>query len=124
MADGMVLEKRELLFYPKFAGMINQLSFDAMLENLSRDFHPLVPFDKKTDKVALLDLSKANPLFTEGIYSDMDQFEKFIENSRKQSGAKYLLGGYNEERQMYRRSVLFDRNISDAQRMVDEPDHG
>ena len=91
--------------------MINQLSFDAMLENLSRDFHPIVPFNKKHDKVALLDLSKANPLFTETIYSDMDQFEKFIESSRKQSGATYLLGGYNEDRQMYRRSVLFDRNI-------------
>ena len=45
-------------FTTKFAGMINQLSFDAMLENLSRDFHPLVPFNRKTDKVALLDLSK------------------------------------------------------------------
>jgi murein DD-endopeptidase MepM/ murein hydrolase activator NlpD len=101
--------------------MINQLSFDAMLENLSRDFHPIVPFNKQSDKVALLDLSKTNPLFTEKIYSDMDQFENFLESYRQQSGAKYLLGGYKEERQMYRRSVLFDKNISDIHRMVDEP---
>lgn len=101
--------------------MTKQLPFDAMLENISSDFHPLVPFDKKTDKVALLDLSKANSLFTEDIYSDMERFEKFIEQERIKSGAKYLLGGYKEERQMYRRSELFDTNLSDAQKMVDEP---
>jgi murein DD-endopeptidase MepM/ murein hydrolase activator NlpD len=101
--------------------MINQLSFAALLENLSSDFHPLVPFDSKNDKVALLDLSKTNSLFTEAIYSDMVQFEEFLAKRRKESGAKYLLGGYNEERQMYRRSVLFDNNISESQRISDEP---
>ena len=100
--------------------MISNLSFEGMLEKNSFDFHSLVPFSKATDKVALLDLSKSNSLFTQRIYSDMDLFENFIEENRKKTGATYLLGGYHEERQMYRRSELFDKNISQFDNVEDE----
>lgn len=101
--------------------MISQLSFDAFLQNVSSDFHSIVPFDKKKDKIAALDLSKQNNNFTEGIYSDMEVFEKFIDDTRVASGAKYLLGGYKEEREMYRRSGLFDKNLTDTKPIADEP---
>ena len=101
--------------------MISNLFFEGMLEKNAYDFHSLVPFDKSTDKVALLDLGKTNSLFTETIYSDMVLFNKFIEENRKQTGATYLVGGYNEERQMYQRSELFNKNISEMFPLLDEP---
>jgi murein DD-endopeptidase MepM/ murein hydrolase activator NlpD len=101
--------------------MINQVSFDNFLENISRDFHPLVPFDKVKDKIALLDLAKTNSAFNESIYTDMDVFENYIAGKRESSGARYLLGGYKEEREMYRRSGLFDKNIEESKAIVDEP---
>ena len=67
--------------------MITNLSFDAFLQNVSADFHSIVPYDKQKDKIALLDLGKTNPVFTETTYSNMELFEKFIEDTRKAAGA-------------------------------------
>lgn len=101
--------------------MTSQISFDAFLQNISLDFHPIVPFDQKKDKVAVLDLSKQNASFTDDIYSDMEVFEKFIDDARIRGRARYLIGGYTEEREMYRRSGLFDKNLTDTKPIADEP---
>ena len=101
--------------------MISNLAFDALLQNISPDFHSLVPFDKKKDKVAPLDLSKQNTAFNQTIYGDMSVFEQYIEDTRRKAGARYLLGGYNEDREMYRRSGLFDQNLAEIKALVEEP---
>jgi murein DD-endopeptidase MepM/ murein hydrolase activator NlpD len=67
----------------------------------------VVPFDPATDTVASLDLSPANPAFGPDIYNDMDRFTAWIEEQRMAAGARYLVGGYRETREMYRRSDLF-----------------
>ncbi len=71
-------------------------------------FHPVVPFDPLREKVAILDLSKNNVKFTSSIFNDMQLFEAFINEQRRSANAKYLVGGYKELREMYRRSTLFD----------------
>jgi murein DD-endopeptidase MepM/ murein hydrolase activator NlpD len=80
---------------------------EALQKNVPH-YHPVVQADPARDKIAWLDLSRSNANFTSDIYNDFERFNGFIEEQRKKTGAKYLVGGYREVREMYRRSVLFD----------------
>jgi len=73
-------------------------------------FHPVVNFDSRKDKAAKLDLSKTNLSFESSTYNDFNLFQQFIDEQHKSGKAKYLVGGYNELREMYRRSQLFGIN--------------
>ena len=101
--------------------MVNTDRLVELLQTNSNDFHTVVPFNKATDKIVALNLSKTNSAFTEEIYSDEEKFEAFINNERKKSNASYLIGGYREHREMYRRSNLFDKNVADTNFLNDEP---
>jgi murein DD-endopeptidase MepM/ murein hydrolase activator NlpD len=83
-----------------------------ILQKHSHDYHPVVRTNAG-EKIAAVDLSKNNKEFTPGIYEKAENFNWFIENEKKKIGASYLIGGYREHRDMYRRSSLFDKNIID-----------
>ena len=78
------------------------------LQKNQHDFHSVVAFDPSKEKIAALDLTKNNADLTEEIYSDTQKFSLYIEQTLKQKDAKFLIGGYNELREMYKRSLLFD----------------
>ncbi|HSN59435.1 MAG TPA: peptidoglycan DD-metalloendopeptidase family protein, partial [Ferruginibacter sp.] len=101
--------------------MTPNFSFLEALEKAAYDFHPVVPFSKTTDKVAALDLSKHNPEITEKIYQNTDTLAAFINSKVEATQATYLVGGYNEMRDMYRRSILFDKNLPGGFDDVEEP---
>ena len=90
--------------------MISQKNIsDVILKNVPH-YHPVVAFDRTREKTAKLDLSKMNKEFTSEVYTDFTRFTAFIDAERKKADAKFLIGGYREVREMYRRSVLFDAN--------------
>jgi murein DD-endopeptidase MepM/ murein hydrolase activator NlpD len=95
--------------------------FVEIVEHQKKDFHVVVPFDAATDKIVALDLSKTNTNFTEDIFSNEEKLSAYISNERIKSGADYLIGGYREHREMYRRSNLFDKNSTDINYLSDEP---
>lgn len=68
----------------------------------------MVNFDPETEKIAALDLTKNNTSLTPEIYSNTKLFSGYINQKKAEERAVYLIGGYNEEREMYKRSVLFD----------------
>lgn len=92
-----------------------------ILEKHAHDYYPVVPLNKSTDKIVALDLSAGNTFFNESVYSDPGIFSAFIENERMKNHATYLIGGYKEKREMYRRSNLFDKNVADEVFPTDEP---
>ena len=98
-----------------------QTEIVSRLINHTAEFFPVVPFQKGIDKLAALDLSASNTSFTDTIYQDLALFTQFINDQRKQADARYLLGGYAERRDMYRRSNLFDRNHTDNHTVTEEP---
>ena len=100
---------------------MKQQDISPVLEKHAHQFHPVIPFNEASDKIVSLDLSKTNEGFTEGIYNDTDLFSKYIDLQRKNSNATYLIGGYRERREMYRRSTLFDKNIFPDLENPDEP---
>jgi murein DD-endopeptidase MepM/ murein hydrolase activator NlpD len=101
--------------------MLNTQRFITVLNNHADDFNTVIPIDTEFDKIAAIDLSKNNRAFTQDIYGSEEKFAAFIDAIRKESGTKYLIGGYKEHRQMYRRSTLFDTNVLDNMSPADEP---
>ena len=71
-------------------------------------FHSVVNFDTATEKIAVVNLSESNTALTEDIFSNTKVFSDYIDAERKAANAKFLIGGYNELRAMYKRSALFN----------------
>ncbi|MEO8770461.1 MAG: peptidoglycan DD-metalloendopeptidase family protein [Ferruginibacter sp.] len=101
--------------------MIATDNITRILQKHAHDYHAVVPLNKATDKIVALDLSKNNQFFNESVYSAPGIFSAFIENERMKNHATYLVGGYKEHRDMYRRSNLFDNNVTDNVFPTDEP---
>lgn len=101
--------------------MITQLSFREILEKYAADFHPVVHVQPGKDIVAPLDLSKANPAFSEKVYESTETLQAFIDDHMAAANATYLIGGYRELRDMYRRSSLFDKNLQHQNATAEEP---
>ncbi len=79
-----------------------------ILRKYQHEFHSVVPFNPKKDKIIGLDLTAANGEMTEEIFNETDKFSEYIDKARKNAKAKYLIGGYNELRAVYSRSELFN----------------
>lgn len=83
-----------------------------VLENIIRKyqdtFSQVVPFNPHTQVIAPLDLTAANHELTAAVFNDTSLFTGYIDQKRISAGASYLIGGYNELREVYGRSGLFD----------------
>ena len=101
--------------------MTVHFSFLEALEKAAYDFHPVVSFNEGKDKVAAVDLSAHNPKFTDAVYESTATLASFIDQRMQEANATYLVGGYSEVRQMYRRSELFDNNLAENASLVEEP---
>jgi peptidoglycan LD-endopeptidase LytH len=86
--------------------MISALE-NVLLKN-QPDFHPVVHFNAFTEKITAINLSKSNTELTEEIFSNTQSFSSYIDAAREKANAKFLIGGYNELRVIYKRSLLFD----------------
>lgn len=94
---------------------------EKALLSAQADFHNVVPFNIKTDKLATIDLSKHNKEINRETYSTTAALQNYIDFKQKQAAATYLIGGYREHREIYRRSSLFDKNIATAVEVLEEP---
>ena len=81
---------------------------ENVLQKNQADFRSVVNFNAATEKIALINLSKTNTELTEAIYNTTESFSTYIDAKRKESDAKFLIGGYAELRDMYKRSLLFN----------------
>lgn len=69
-------------------------------------YHPVVEFNPYTDKLLQLDFTEANTELTEDIIAYTKHFCWYID--KKLEGYKYGIGGYNENRILYKRSKHFN----------------
>lgn len=60
------------------------------------------------DQYIVLDLSIKNENFTKHKMDNANDFEKYIQNYLKENNAKVAFGGYNEIRNLYKRSDIFN----------------
>jgi peptidoglycan LD-endopeptidase LytH len=69
---------------------------------------PILPGLNKENS-SFVDLSIQNISLSEAAFKDTSTFVNFIEKVKKEMNAEYLLGGYNEHRQIYKRSEHFEK---------------
>ena len=81
-------------------------NFEEWLKQHSREFHPVVPF-QKGDNLLLLDFTENNTELTAEVVENTNLFIKYINSKLQGAGAKYGIGGYSEHRTVYSRSEIF-----------------
>lgn len=85
--------------------MISDLE-NALIKNKG-DFHPVVDFDTAKDKLFHFDFTESNTELTPEEIADTALFSEYIDLTIKKSKARYGIGGYKENRTLYRRSNMF-----------------
>jgi murein DD-endopeptidase MepM/ murein hydrolase activator NlpD len=87
------------------------MNTEALLKQLRVDT-PIVPFNEKEDRVIEMDFTSANTSLTEAILTDTPGFSGYITKTLQDANARYGIGGYNEYREIYSRSAVFDAGDS------------
>ncbi len=85
--------------------MINEL--ENALIKYRADFHPVVDFNPATEKLFHFNFTKNNKVLGASEIADTNLFSDYIDRTLKANDATYGIGGYNENRTLYRRSDLF-----------------
>lgn len=80
----------------------------ALLQRHQFGYHPVVRFNPATLSSARVDLSLQSGLLPSGVAGDLADFTARMEALRASRGVDFLFGGYNELRDFYQRSELFD----------------
>ena len=80
--------------------------------------HSVLPFDPAIDNILQLDLSAANKELTPEVFSETNLFSKYITQALSEKDALYGLGGYNELREVYGRSIVFNNSAGKEPRRL------
>ena len=70
-------------------------------------FNKVVGFNTATDKLYPVDFTAINTELTDELITDTKKFSEYINNKLQNNNCRYGIGGYNELREMYKRSALF-----------------
>ncbi len=85
--------------------MVSTLS--SILIHNKQLFYPVIQI-KDSDKILPLDLSQNNPALTPELVADTEIFSYYINSTLQNAGCQYGIGGYNELRNLYARSAVFN----------------
>ncbi len=86
--------------------MINSL--ENVLLKYQSTFQKVVDFNAAIDKLFHFDFSAANKALTDELVTNTRQFADYINQQLESHECKYGIGGYNEDRVLYKRSRHFD----------------
>lgn len=78
-----------------------------ILQRKSVSFFPVIQL-LASDKILLLNLSETNPKLTPETITDTETFSAYMNQTLQEIGCTYGIGGYNELRNLYARSTVFD----------------
>ncbi len=81
-------------------------NLEERLKKYASEFARVVPFEEG-DKLLLMDFTEANKELTDDVVKDTNVFIKYINRKLNDARAKYGIGGYGENRTIYRRSEMF-----------------
>jgi len=93
-------------------------SLIQILKKHSAAFHPVVLFDPAKDKLLLFDFTKANEELSADLIDDTQKFTNYINQKLKSAQSKYGIGGYDEHRELYSRSRIFDSDPGEEPRRL------
>ncbi|WP_316830717.1 peptidoglycan DD-metalloendopeptidase family protein [Pedobacter aquatilis] len=83
-------------------------TFDQVIKANASSIKKLIDFNKGLDKLLPFDFTANNTELTDNILVNTDLFSAWVEQKIEMANARYGIGGYNEHRTIYSRSVHFD----------------
>jgi murein DD-endopeptidase MepM/ murein hydrolase activator NlpD len=83
----------------------------------SHTFHKLVDFNAVKEKLVHLDFTNTNKELGEIDLTNTETFSAYVEGKLKKEKAKFGIGGYNELRDLYERSIVFDSSGVEPRRL-------
>ena len=86
--------------------MITEL--ELILRRHQANFHPVVKFEKENEQLYPFDFTAQNPDLQHVDLSNTRQFCEYINKELNAARCTYGIGGYREDRVLYKRSNLFD----------------
>jgi murein DD-endopeptidase MepM/ murein hydrolase activator NlpD len=81
----------------------------TLLQKHQTNFIPAVPFHWDKENVFVLDLSEANTALSTFDLGSTEAFTQYVFGTMARAGAQVAVGGYNENRYIYRRSEHFQQ---------------
>ncbi len=79
---------------------------DALVRN-RQAFHKVVEFDETRESLLQFNFTESNKEITAALVADTNSFSTWINKKLADAGATFGIGGYNENRTLYKRSTLF-----------------
>jgi murein DD-endopeptidase MepM/ murein hydrolase activator NlpD len=79
-----------------------------VLQKNKSNFRSVVDFNPAKEKLVKLDFTEVNTELAVTDVSSTEKFSQYINNKLTQANAKFGIGGYNENRILYKRSKLFE----------------
>jgi murein DD-endopeptidase MepM/ murein hydrolase activator NlpD len=98
------------LQYIKYCHQLNAPS-NILQERLKahlHTFHKVVDFNHSKEKIVQLNFTKENKELDNLDLTDTEAFTKYVHDKLKKAKAKFGIGGYDENRVVYKRSELFE----------------
>jgi peptidoglycan LD-endopeptidase LytH len=77
------------------------------LENYRNNFRCVVDYKPATDKLFRFNFTSANKELSDEVIADTKKFSEYINSKLENSHSKYGVGGYNEDRILYKKSSHF-----------------
>ncbi|MEP7110418.1 MAG: peptidoglycan DD-metalloendopeptidase family protein [Ferruginibacter sp.] len=84
---------------------------NVLIKNRS-SFHPVINFNPSEEKLFHFDFSSTNKELTLADITNTQIFSQYINKKLEIEHAKFGIGGYNEDRVLYKRSSLFEPSES------------
>ena len=113
MSDFGIVENNFILQIPNPTSQIRypKSNINNMIEILKKySFKPIVPFDFQKETIYHIDLTENNPDLKELNLADTVLFSKYVDEKINEAKAVCAIGGYLENRYIYRRSEHFQQN--------------
>lgn len=90
----------------------------AVLQDHQPEFHQVISFHAEKDRLLLMDFTKNNKELSEELVNDTQRFSNYINQKLRLANAKFGIGGYNEYRELYGRSRVFDSDPGEEPRRL------
>ena len=90
----------------------------AILQDHQPGFHQVVSFHPERDRLLLMDFTENNGDISEELVNDTHRFSDYINHKLRSANAKFGIGGYNEYRELYIRSRVFDSEAGEEPRRL------
>lgn len=92
------------------------MQYRKLIEKLkTKNYHKVIEPEYFNHTFNIIDLSRQNEALKKIDLSNPKEFTKYIKNREKETGAKFTIGRYDEDRQIYDHSSVFE---GDSRRSV------